>query len=204
MASDSLDAALSTLRAGGVVAAATESSFGLLADIAQPGALDALFRLKPRDEARGVPVLLPDPDSWDDVVAGIPDVARRLAKRFWPGPLTIALPARAGGDARVLEQGTLGVRVPGPSAAAYLVRAYGRPLSATSANLPGAPPAITGEAVRQAFPGDNGVYVLPGTAPAGPPSTLVVIPDERTLRVVREGALPRAAIARAASEGSLD
>src|SRR5450432_4124674 len=139
---DELAAALEQLAAGKVVAAATESFFGLLADIGNPRAVEALFALKPRGADKGVPTLLPSPAAWSALVEGdIPDLARAFAIAFWPGPLSIALPASPRVSPRVAEGGTLAVRLPGASVAAELATRFARPLSATSANLPGAPPA---------------------------------------------------------------
>src|SRR5882672_2384327 len=140
--SDALRAALAQLARGGVVAAATESYFGLLADIGNPNAVEALLALKPRGADKGVPTILPGREAWPALVAGgIPELAAAFAGALWPGGLSIALPAPDTVSSRVALDGTLAVRVPGASPAAELVQRFGRPLSATSANLPGAPPA---------------------------------------------------------------
>ncbi len=138
---DSLAAALEQLAAGRVVAAATESFFGLLADIGNPLAVEALFALKPRGADKGVPIILPERGAWQALVAGaVPCLAQAFASAFWPGGLSISLPAAEGVAARVAQGGSLAVRVPGISPAAELARRYRRPLSATSANLPRRPP----------------------------------------------------------------
>ena len=93
MATD-LDSALAQLAAGKVVAAATESYFGLLADIENPIAVEALFALKPRGADKGVPTILPSRSAWPALVAGtIPSLAQAFADAHWPGGLSIALPA---------------------------------------------------------------------------------------------------------------
>ena len=197
MTSDAFDAALAQLAAGKVVAAATESFFGFLADITNPRAVDALFALKPRGADKGVPTLLPSPAAWAALVAGdIPDLARAFAIAFWPGPLSIALPASPTVSPRVAEGGTLAVRLPGTSVAAELATRFGRPLSATSANLPGAPPATQSAAVEAAFAdaiarGD--LHVVPGASPGGAPSTVVAVTGE-TYRVARVAAVPISAL----------
>src|SRR5262245_19477563 len=124
------------LEAGAVVAAATESFFGLLADATNAVAISALARLKPRPD-KGVPILLPNREAWRGLVVAIPPLAERLADRFWPGRLSIGLVARPEIDARLVLDGTIAVRLPGPSPAAELCARFGRPLTATSANLPG-------------------------------------------------------------------
>lgn len=189
--------ALEALRSGLVVAAATESSFGLLADCARASALDALFDLKPREQNRGVPLLVPNRDAWATLVEAIPETARRLAEHFWPGALTIALAARDTVDPRVTRAGTVAVRVPGPSPAADLVAALGRPITATSANRPAEPAAMSSAAALSEFassPGRGRLYVLGDTAPGNAPSTLVSVDRSGSVVIVREGAISQASI----------
>lgn len=189
MASD-FDSALGHLANGGVVAAATESFFGLLADIANPLAVEALFALKPRGADKGVPVVLPSWTAWQELVAGpIPSLARAFAAACWPGALSVVLPAADTVSAQVALGGSIAVRLPGQSVAAELARRFGRPLSATSANLPGAPPAQSSAAVHESFPraiAEGALLVLPGESPGGAPSTLVTV-SERQYAVVRAG-----------------
>jgi len=193
-----LRGALQALQRGAVVAVATESSFGFLADCARASALDELFSIKPREAARGVPLLVPNWDSWASLVVGIPERAELLAKHFWPGPLTIALTARDAVDPRLTEQGSVAVRVPGSSAAAELVAAFGGPLTATSANRPAEPAALTAAAVRSEFASavERGtLYVVDGVGHRVAPSTLVSFDRNGSAHVVREGAISRASIA---------
>jgi len=192
--------ALAALHSGRVVAAATETLFGLLADARRPDALDALFSMKPRGSEKGVPLLLPDRGAWELLVGEVPPLAARLADAFWPGPLSIALPARGGIDARLCVEGTLAVRLPGPSPAAELARLSGLVLTATSANPPGAPASSSAAEVRAAFASavaERALLVVEGSAAGGAPSTLVVVRGA-SLRVVREGAIPATEVERLA------
>ena len=190
---DELAAALEQLAAGRVVAAATESFFGLLADIGNPLAVEALFALKPRGADKGVPIILPERAAWPALVAGeVPPLARAFADACWPGGLSIALPAADTVAARVAQGGSLAVRLPGASPAAELARRFGRPLSATSANLPGAPPAVHSDAVAVAFAhaiAQGALLVVPGASPGGAPSTVVSV-SERQYAVARIGRVP--------------
>ncbi len=203
MNASELHAALAQLEAGRVVAAATESFFGLLADITNPLAVEALFALKPRGADKGVPTLLPSRAAWAELVAGeIPELARAFASALWPGGLSIALPASSKVAARVALDGTLAVRLPGACAAAELAAHFGRPLSATSANLPGAPPATHSTAVEAAFAAAielGTLLVLPGESPGGAPSTVVAVSGE-AYRVARVGAVPVSALDAIANE----
>jgi L-threonylcarbamoyladenylate synthase len=191
--------ALAELEAGGVVAAATESLFGLCADAACTEAITRLCLLKPRGD-KGVPLLLPDRGAWLEWVAEIPELAQRLAAAFWPGPLTIALRARPEVDPRLLEQGTIAVRLAAPCPASELARALGRTLTATSANPTGAAPTPLASGVRAHFAGavaTGRLLVVGPDAPGGPPSTVVTVRASE-LEMVRVGAIGRAEVERVA------
>jgi L-threonylcarbamoyladenylate synthase len=177
-----------------MVAAATETFFGLLADARQPTAIDRVLSLKGRDAAKGISLLLPGRDAWAGVVLEISPIAARLADHFWPGPLTIVLPARKDLDPRLVVDGKVAARWPGASVAATLTELLGAPVTATSANVTGEPPCATHDEVRRAFPQASDLLVLSGRAPGGAPSTLVEINAE-TLRIVRHGAVSRDQIA---------
>src|SRR5690606_25947417 len=112
-----LQAAVDHLRAGGLVAAATESFFALMADAANSAALDRLFAVKGRETSKGVALMLGSADEWSAWVGPVPPAAAEVGRRFWPGPLTLALPALPHVDARLTVDGTVGVRVPGESLA---------------------------------------------------------------------------------------
>ena len=192
-----LEPALQQLRAGRVVAIATESFFGLLADIGNPSAVEALFALKPRGADKGVPIVLPSREAWAALVAGeVPALARAFADELWPGGLSIALPAAPGVASRVALDGTVAVRLPGASPAAELARRFGRPLSATSANLPGEPPAVSSDTVNATFAdaiAQGALLVVPGKSPGGAPSTVVRV-SETEYAVARVGAVPIASL----------
>jgi L-threonylcarbamoyladenylate synthase len=184
------------LEQGLVVAAATESSFGLLADATSKRALDRLLAVKPRGADKGIPIILPDEASWSLLVPDVPAAALALAREFWPGAFSIALRAYPSLDSRLTLDGSVAVRLPGASLAADLARAFGKPLTATSANLPGDPPANSDAEVlaalgSAALRGD--LVVAPGQSPGGPPSTLVLLEAERA-RLVREGRVPLARV----------
>lgn len=175
------------LRAGGIVACPTETLVGLLADAKNARAVDRLVALKGRAGDSPIAVLVPDVLSVAEVATHFPDQVRDLASSSWPGPLTLLLPARDGLPAALVKDGKIGVRVPGTSPALTLVRAFGGPLTATSANRSGEPAARTSEEARHIF-GDELDAVVPGEAPGGAPSTVVDATVE-PMRVIREGAV---------------
>jgi L-threonylcarbamoyladenylate synthase len=189
MTDGDLERALRVLAEGGVVAAATETFYGLLADARCSSAIDLVISMKGREADKAVALLLPNREAWAPLVTSIPPLAAQLADRFWPGPLTVALPARPGLDARLTEQGAIAVRWAGPSDASRIAAAFGAPLTATSANRAGQPPAESADDVRRAFAeaiARAELLVLPGRAPGGAPSTLVWV-DDRRARVLRWG-----------------
>jgi L-threonylcarbamoyladenylate synthase len=199
---------LEQLAAGRAVAIATESFFGLLADARSQAALSLLFSLKPRGADKGVPLVLPSRAAWDTLVAEVPPLAEALTDALWPGPLSVSLPALASVDPRVALAGQVAVRVPGPSPARELVERYGAPLTATSANLPGAPPAVRFEEVTSSFAeavADGRLLVHWAPSPGGAPSTVVAFRDGR-IEIAREGAIPKAKLAQLLAErgASLD
>jgi L-threonylcarbamoyladenylate synthase len=194
----SLTPLVAALERGGVVAIATESFFGLLADVTQPDAIARLAALKPRGADKGMALILPERSAWNALVRDVPPGAAALADALWPGGLSLALCAAPSLDRRVTLDERVAVRLPGESPAAALVRAYGRPLTATSANLSGEPPATTADSVLRSFPravADGTLTVWrDGEAPGGLPSTMVVFDDGRAW-IARDGAVARVKVA---------
>lgn len=188
-----LERAVSHLRAGGVVACATETYFSLCADARRPSAVEAVFSLKGREEAKAAALLVPDVEHWSPLVREVPAKATRLAGRFWPGPLTIALGAAEAVHPLLRWRGKVAVRVPGASPALELVRAFGGPLTATSANPSGAPSSLSHDDVRAYFEGRGALLVLEGRAGGGMPSTVVEC-GEAGWSIVRAGAIPASVI----------
>ncbi|HEX9052517.1 MAG TPA: L-threonylcarbamoyladenylate synthase, partial [Anaeromyxobacter sp.] len=122
------------LRRGGVVAYPTETFYGLGALARDGAAVDRLARAKGRPDGKPLPLLAADRAQVGEVAVIGPDAAR-LAEAFWPGPLTLVLPARPGlPEAITAGTGTVGIRVPGGEIARALARAAGGAIVATSAN----------------------------------------------------------------------
>jgi L-threonylcarbamoyladenylate synthase len=183
-----LEQAAQAIREGQVVAAASESFFGLLADALDATALQAVFTLKGRATGEPVPVLVRDEDDVALLAAAVPDAARALMAAYWPGPLTLVFRARPEVPDLVCGgSGKIGLRVPGPCPAADVLRLCGRPVTATSANRSGQPPLTLAEDVRATF-GEALVHVVPGTAPGGLPSTVVDV-TVQPFRILRRGAV---------------
>lgn len=184
---DDLTTFVEVLARGGVVACPTETWLGLLADARNEDAVEQVAALKGRPADMPIALLLPDAEAVREVAQAPSAAARALMEAYWPGPLTILLEAKPGLSPRLSRDGKVGVRVPGPSPAADLVRAFGRPVTATSANRTGEPPLRSANELPAAFAARLGGAV-PGVSPGGPPSTLV---DSTTtpLRILRAGAI---------------
>lgn len=186
MIPEELTLAIAALRRGEVVAYPTETFYALGVDALDELALARLRELKGRGE-KAISVLIDGPAMLERLCADVPPRARALMDRYWPGALTIALPARSEVPAPLLADGYVAVRhSPNPVAAALLA-ALGSPLTATSANRAGEPPAITAEAVDEAFGGACRV-LDGGPTPGGAPSTLVRVRGG-TLEILRAGAV---------------
>jgi len=173
------------LRAGGVIACPTETLVGLLADARNPAAVAEVCRLKGRASEQPIGVLIPELSALDALVLEVPERARALAARHWPGPLTLVLCARPGLPPALTRDGKLALRVPGPSPALELVRAFGGPLTATSANRTGEPAASDDIEARAIF-GDELAAIVPGAAVGGAASTIVDASGSE-LRLLRAG-----------------
>lgn len=175
------------LERGGVVACPTETWLGLLADARSEKALARVAELKGRPIEMPIALLLPDADALVDLAPPPSAAARALMEAHWPGPLTILVAAKPGLSPRIIRDGKLGVRVPGPSPALDLVRAFGHPLTATSANLSGEPPIRSADELPSIL-ADGLDGVVPGISPGGAPSTLI---DTTTspMQILRVGAI---------------
>lgn len=181
-------AAAAVLRGGGIVVYPTETFYGLGALARDAAALERLALAKLRPEGKPLPLLAADLGQVEEV-AVLAGRAARLAARFWPGPLTLVLPARAGLPPEITAgTGTVGIRIPGSDVARALARAAGGPLVSTSANPAGGPPPARVEELAPALRGAVDHVLDGGETPGGLPSTVVEVQGE-ALRLIRPGAL---------------
>jgi len=178
------------LRRGGIVAYPTETFYGLGALVTQPAALRRLAGAKLRADGKPLPLIAGDLAQVEAVASLAAPLARALARSFWPGALTLVLPAAPGLDPHVRGgDGTVAIRIPGSEVARALALAAGAPLVSTSANLAGEPPpASPGELSATLLARLDGVLDA-GPAPGGVPSTIVAVSGD-TVRLLRAGAVP--------------
>jgi L-threonylcarbamoyladenylate synthase len=179
--------AVEWLRAGGVVAFPTDTLYGLAVDPTSETAVRALFQLKGRAASAALP-LIADSRAQVEAWCGLNAQGRRLAELFWPGPLSLICDA-PGTVIPAVHAGrrTVAIRVPAHSVARALAAAWGSPVTATSANRTGAPPAQV-VADLEAIRDDRLLVIDAGDTAGGPPSTIV---DARVTPVVlvRDGAI---------------
>jgi tRNA threonylcarbamoyl adenosine modification protein (Sua5/YciO/YrdC/YwlC family) len=190
---DLSDAAAAVAR-GELIVIPTDTVYGLGADPANAQATARVFEVKRRARELPLPVLVADCETAQSLAAHWPEAAERLARAFWPGPLTIVVAATPAAGLRLGGSGrTVGLRQPGHSTALALLAATG-PLAVTSANRSGEPPAATAaDAVRQ-LGAAAAVYLDAGRAPGGVPSTVVDLSGPEP-RVLRDGGIGQAELA---------
>ncbi len=194
------------LAEGRLVVFPTETVYGLGASAASREAVDALSRLKERDEAKPFTLHLADPSEAETYAGPLPRVACRLRRKTWPGPLTLVVPDHRPSDgprpevveAAVYHQGTVGLRCPGHPVARAILSAAGMPVVATSANLRGEAPPHQADEAREHLGGRVDLVVDAGPTPLDAPSTVVRVTEDGTHEVLREGAIAAHRVARLA------
>ena len=183
--SGAITEAAAALARGELVAFPTDTVYGLAAG---HGHIKKLFVAKDRPAEKRIPVLLADAANLN-ASAIVTPIARRLAERFWPGPLTIVLTAP--------RRGTLAFRVPDHAVARQLLAASGGGLPVTSANRSGGAECHTAEEVLAQLNGRIELVLDGGPTPGGVASTVVDCSGEQ-LVILREGAITRDALFEAA------
>lgn len=176
---------------GGLIAFLTDTFYGLGADPFNRAALQAIFRLKGRDEGKPILVIASDMDAASRLIAERTPLFDLFSERFWPGPLTLVVrAARNVPEELTAGTGTVGIRIPAVEEVRMLVRACGGALTATSANPSGSQPALTAEMVLDYFPSGLDLIIDSGPAHLDRPSTVLDVSSEEA-RIIREGAIPR-------------
>lgn len=191
-----LASAVAALKRGDVISFPTETLYGLGADALNGAAVEKIYQLKGRDPANPIPVLVADRAMLNILVAEIPPLAERLIDEFWPGQLTLVLPARKDIPRPLLNSsGGVGVRISSQPIATELVRGLGRPVTATSANPSGKPPARTVEEAKNYFSAEIAVFVDGGPLVSKTGSSVAAIRGDQ-IKVIREGEIARSELER--------
>jgi len=173
--------AVAALRRGELVVVPTETVYGLAADARAPGALDKIYEAKGRPKDKALAFFATDVDEIRKSGAAVSGAAERLARAFWPGPLTLVLPKNDGFE---------GFRVPDHEVALELLRKAGTVLAVTSANRSGLPPALNASDAAYALGSSVALVLDAGPSDGGVPSTVVKVTGD-DVEILREGAISR-------------
>ncbi|MBR4985315.1 MAG: threonylcarbamoyl-AMP synthase [Proteobacteria bacterium] len=170
---------------GEVIVFPTETVYGIAADALNDEAIDNLISLKERPDNKPFPVMVADL-AMAEQLADLGN-ARELAKDFWPGPLTLVLPARTILSDACTQDGTVGIRCPHHPVAQAILHIVGIPLAVPSANRSGEPPATNSTEARRAFQhGDIAYKIYQQDPTMGQPTTVLKI-EPNTWTILRKG-----------------
>ncbi len=185
---ESAEKAAEIMAAGGVVGIPTETVYGLAADARNESAVHSIFAAKGRPQDNPLIVHISAIEQLRPLVREVPELALRIAERFWPGPLTMIFP-----KSDVIPQATSGgldtvaVRMPRSPAARAIIDACGFPLAAPSANLSGSPSPTTAQHVLRDMDGRIPLIIDGGECDCGVESTVLCFPAADRVRILRPG-----------------
>jgi L-threonylcarbamoyladenylate synthase len=189
MRAEQIEKATTVLRAGGVIAAPTDTVYGLLCDPHNENAIRRIYEIKGRDWRQPLILLVADIEMVEKLAAQVPEAAREAMARFWPGALTVILPRGAVTPEGILGGGnTVGFRWPHHAVTCALIRAAGGALASTSVNRSGAPAASNRAEIDPVLAKKIDLIVDTESTPKGVESTIVDFSMEPA-RVIRQGAI---------------
>ena len=191
------------IRAGQVLGMPTDTFYGLAADPFNLRAVDRVYDIKTRSRHKPLSLLIENVEQAEELARPLPPEFYALARRFWPGPLTIIVRAASKLPLKVTANtGNVALRIPSAKIPLAVIKSAGIPITATSANLSGASECTTAEEVRDQLQGRISVIVDGGTSPRDIPSTIVDLTDqEARWTVMREGAIAGQEISEFFAEG---
>lgn len=181
---------------GELIVLPTDTVYGIGADAFNAKAVQSLLDAKGRGRSTPPPVLIGDASALDALAVDIPDVARTLTEKFWPGPLTLVLHAQPSLTWDLGEtKGTVGLRIPASQEAIALLKETG-PMAVSSANLHGEPSATNAEQAFDYFGESVPVYLNAGESSVGVASTILDLTNaqNKVIRILRQGALRQSEI----------
>jgi L-threonylcarbamoyladenylate synthase len=190
------------IRSGEVLGMPTDTFYGLAADPFNLRAVDRVYEIKSRSRHKPLSLLIESVDQAEEL-GRLPQEFHALARRFWPGPLTIIVRAGSRLPLKVTANtGNVALRIPNSKIPLAVVQAAGIPITATSANLSGASECTTAVAVRDQLQDRISIIVDGGTSPREVASTIVDLTDEEARwRIMREGAIPAQEISEFFAQG---
>jgi len=200
---EQIDKGIQILKRGGVIAFPTDTVYGLGADAFRSEAAERIYQMKKRPTHLPLPLLIGDVEQLAVLAAKpLPEIALFLAKRFWPGGLTLVVP-KAANLPGYLGNTNIAVRVPDHPICLALIQAINNPLIGTSANISGKPSMVTAGEVRQQLGNEVDFIIDGGRCPGGGESTVVDVTGGGAV-ILRHGIIPGDEINRAFKElGSL-
>ena len=180
------------IRSGEVLGMPTDTFYGLAADPFNLRAVERVYDIKTRSRHKPLSLLIESTDQAEELAKPLPEEFYALARKFWPGPLTIIVRAGSRLPLKVTANtGNVALRVPNAKIPLAVVTAAAIPITATSANLSGASECTTAEQVRDQLKGRLNIMVDGGDSPRDVASTIVDLSDEASRwRIIREGAIP--------------
>jgi len=177
------------LQRGGVIAFPTDTVYGLGADALNSTAVERIYEIKNRPKHRQLPLLIADVERLTTLADPIPEIAWFLARRFWPGRLTLVLPKIDSLPVYLASGPTIAVRVPDHPACLAIIQHLENPIIGTSANISDQPAALTADEVRQQLGGKIDFIINGGKCPGGKESTVVDVTRESPI-ILRQGIIP--------------
>lgn len=183
----SIDLAVRYLRQGGIVAFPTETYYGLAVDPDCASAVTKLFVVKNRQEHKPLLLLIEKKEQLEAIVRNVPSAYWPLIDKYWPGPLTLIFQAKKIVNLQITgNTGTVGVRISPHPVAQELVRRMGKPITATSANISGLPPARSAQDVVEML-GDTVDYIVDGGQTEAGLCSTILSAEKGKLRLLRRG-----------------
>ena len=179
------------IQAGKVLGMPTDTFYGLAADPFNLRAVERVYEIKSRLKHKPLSLLIEDVDQAEEFTGPLAEDFKLLARRYWPGPLTMIVPAASHLPLKVTANtGNVALRVPAAEIPLAVVRAAKIPITATSANLSGAVECTTAEQVRDQLQDRISLIVDGGKSPRSVPSTIVHFAKDGSWEILREGAIP--------------
>lgn len=188
---DVINAAARIICSGGVVVFPTTSLYGLAADASNPAAVEKVFAIKQRSVDKPILILVPDIRDIQNLVQDIPDAAVRIMSALWPGKLTLIFKAGSGLLPNLTAgTGKIGIRLPVFPIARLLVRAVGRPITATSANISGLTGCSRITDIDPAVAASVDMVLDAGPLKGGAGSTILDVSQDPPT-ILRDGSIPQ-------------
>ncbi len=184
---ETMGIAMEELKKGNVIAVPTDTVYGIGCLLEKENAIQELYQIKERDSSKAIPLLIGEYEQIICATDGISEQAQKLAKRFWPGPLTLIIPKRLELPEILTPYPTVGVRMPDHLWLRQLIRRVGV-LATTSANISGGENPRTAQDVLKQLDGRISLIIDGGTCEGGIPSTVVDCSQEE-ITILRTGGI---------------